>query len=257
MAHRPRRTRAALTLVEAIIVIAIAVVVIALFTPAFRGGGDAREAARRTSCLNSLKQIQLGLLDYESFHGEFPPAYTADDQGNPLHSWRTLILPFIGENALYEKIDLAKPWDDPANARALSNMPRLYHCPSYRELDNRSTYLAVVTSESFLQAAEPRKLADIKDGLSRTMAIIDVDHDHAVPWMAPVDADEELILGLGGPNSPAPHRGDFNFAYADAHVESHFADTPADVRRQLISIASDEPAGSEAPAERTSVEESP
>ena len=68
---------------------------------------------------NNLKQIALALLNYEQAHHALPPAYTVDAQGRPLHSWRTLILPYLDQESLYQTIDLSKPWNDPANAKAL------------------------------------------------------------------------------------------------------------------------------------------
>ena len=73
----------------------------------------AREAARRMSCSNNIKQIGLAMQNYHTAYGTLPPAYTVDAQGRPLHSWRTLILPFIEQQALYGEIDLSKPWNDP------------------------------------------------------------------------------------------------------------------------------------------------
>ena len=47
-------------------------------------------------CVNNLKQIALALHNYEEVYKVLPPAYTVDAQGRPLHSWRTLILPYPG-----------------------------------------------------------------------------------------------------------------------------------------------------------------
>jgi type II secretory pathway pseudopilin PulG len=240
MARHPHRIRTALTLVEGLVVIAVIGVVIALLLPSVRG---AREPARRNSCLNNLKQIQIGLLNYQSAHGEFPPAYTTDADGKPLHSWRTLILPYIEHAALYKTIDLTKPWDDPANAKALASMPPSYRCPSRPDAENnRTTYLAVVTPESFFLPTKPRKRRDTKEIPSRKLTVIDVDCDHAVPWMAPLDADEALVLSLGG-GSPRPrthHISGMCIAYSDGSTDFLPKDTDAEARRQLISTAGNE-----------------
>src|SRR5262245_21426383 len=75
----------------------------------------AREAARRMQCNNHLRQIAIALQNYHDAYQCLPPAYTVDAAGKPLHSWRTLILPFMEGKAVYDKIDLSKPWDDPVN----------------------------------------------------------------------------------------------------------------------------------------------
>jgi len=55
----------------------------------------AREAARRMQCTCHLKGLGLAFHTYHDAYGSFPPAYTVDADGRPLHSWRVLILPFI------------------------------------------------------------------------------------------------------------------------------------------------------------------
>lgn len=60
------------------------------------------EARRRLQCKYNLKQIGLALHYYHDKYEEFPPAYTVDEHGKPLHSWRTLILPFMDQEPLYQ-----------------------------------------------------------------------------------------------------------------------------------------------------------
>jgi hypothetical protein len=123
----PRNDPPRIYLVRAFAVICIVVVLIGLLLPATR---SARPAAYRMQCSNNLKQIALALRNYESTYHSFPPAATFDSAGNPLHSWRTLILPYLEHSSLYDSIDLSKPWDAPANAKAYVTDIPVYHCPS-------------------------------------------------------------------------------------------------------------------------------
>ncbi len=232
--------RSALTLVEVLVIVGLIVVVIALLLPSVR---STREPARRSSCLNNLKQISLGLQSYVTAHGEFPPAYTTDAEGKPLHSWRTLILPFMEHQALFKSIDLTKPWDDPANAKALAAMPDVYDCPSAAK--NATNYLAIVTPASCIQATEPRKLSDIKDEHDATLTIIEVDDDRAVPWMAPSDADERLVLSLTDPATRMPH-AQVLAAFVDGHARPLPREKSDTLYRELISIAGNDPVDSPA-----------
>ena len=117
----PLSRRSAFTLIELLVVLLVLAVAVVLFFPPQR---MAREAARRTQCKNNLKQIGLALHNYHDEYGAFPPAYTVDADGKPLHSWRTLLLPYLDQRPLYATIDLTKAWDDPANAEACKKRRR-------------------------------------------------------------------------------------------------------------------------------------
>jgi hypothetical protein len=107
----------------------------------------AQKAARRAHCQNNLKQIALALLNYEAANGCFPPAYIADKNGKPMHSWRVLILPYMEELALYKAYNFAEPWDGPKNKKLLASCPRCYQCPAdpddYGPV-TQTSYVAVV-----------------------------------------------------------------------------------------------------------------
>ncbi len=120
----PVKGKFRITLVEALVVIAIIGILVGLLLPATRA---ARPAARRMQCSNNFKQLGLAMHNYAADYKCLPPAYTVDAQGNRLHSWRTLLLPYLEENELYKKIDLSKPWNDPDNLAAFGQkMPRCF-----------------------------------------------------------------------------------------------------------------------------------
>ena len=230
------KQRSGLTLGELVIatgvVMLIGFVAVVFLLPVQR----AREPARRSQCKNNLKQIGLALHNYHDQYHAFPPAYTVDADGKPLHSWRTLILPFMDRKALYDKIDLTKPWDDPANAEVfkLHNIES-YRCPSEPGPATHTTYLAVVTSNSCLRPGESARLSDIKDSTSGTLMVTEVDSEHAVPWMAPMDADESLFLAIG-PTSKLVHTGGVHAVLADGTVRFFTVGYLAEIGRALISI---------------------
>ena len=129
------------TLVELLVVIAIIGVLIALLLPAVQA---AREAARRTHCVNNLKQIGLGILNYESSFRAFPISipHSQDEQTvlpnidlNGL-SWMVGILPFIEEQSLYSTMNLKgrAPSGDgikrAQNQVAIKTQLPTYTCPS-------------------------------------------------------------------------------------------------------------------------------
>lgn len=235
------KQRKGLTLGEFVIatgvVLLIGFVAAAFLLPSVR---RSREGARRSQCKNNLKQIGLALYNYHDQYHAFPPACTVDADGKPLHSWRTLILPFMEEQALYAKIDLTKPWDDPANAEVFKlNNIEAYRCPSEPGPATHTTYLAVVTSNSCLRPGESARLSDIKDGPSNTLIVTEVDSEHAVPWMAPTDADESLFLAISS-TSKLAHAGGVHALIADGTVRFFNVGLTAEIRRALISMDGNE-----------------
>lgn len=200
--------------------------------------------ARQAHCANNLKQIALALHHYEQDHEALPPAYTVDANGRPLHSWRTLILPYLGEESLYEKIDLLKPWDDPANAAPAATGPAVYICPEVVDSKEKTTYLAIVGPDGFLDPGRPRRLEEITDNRSLTLAVIEAGDEDAVPWMAPIDAGAIATMKLDG-GAKLHHARGTNAALADSSVRFLKADTPTPMRQALLSISGNDDAAAE------------
>lgn len=136
------RTRG-FTLVELLVVIAIIGVLIALLLPAVQ---QAREAARRMSCSNNLKQIALGLHNYHDTFGEMPPCSVAPEDGDPAggkhgpSGW-VFLLPFIEQTSFHDLISQKSNnfnrnfWLGSGNAAPIRNAVNelsveSYWCPS-------------------------------------------------------------------------------------------------------------------------------
>lgn len=224
------------SIVKLLLVLAIGAVLLAMLLPNVRRAGP---ATRRVVCKNNFRQIAVALFNYESDYGAFPPACTVNIDGKPLHSWRTLILPYLDERILYSKIDLSKPWDDPANEEAYKAIPSVYRCPSTESPRAHTTYLAIVTPNSCLRPAEPRQLSEITDGPSNTWIVIEAPPANAVPWMAPTDADEHFMSSFGAKTKFA-HAGGMHVLLADGSVRFVSASLPVADRLALISISGKE-----------------
>ena len=114
-------------------VIAIIAILIALLLPAVQA---AREAARRLQCANNLHQIGIALHNYENTHGTFPYGESllfVAGSGYPWRAgwaWSAGILPYMEEDAKYDRIDFDFGYSQPQNARAIRTILSFYHCPS-------------------------------------------------------------------------------------------------------------------------------
>jgi prepilin-type N-terminal cleavage/methylation domain-containing protein/prepilin-type processing-associated H-X9-DG protein len=132
------KPRKGFTLVELLVVIAIIGILVALLLPAIQA---ARESARRTSCVNNMKQWVLAMSNYESTRKTFP-AGAYPFPGGARHGWPPQIWPYIEESAIFERYDYTRGYYQPPNALPLTNPNRftapsavhtkLYSCPSDR-----------------------------------------------------------------------------------------------------------------------------
>ncbi len=146
------RSERGFTLVELLVVIAIIGILIGMLLPAVQ---MVREAARRTQCLNNMRQLGLSLHNYETAHKAFPPSrLNPDDNTLPsgvsnsglssaFQSWTTLILPFIEQGNLADTYDYRQPWFDNTNSNnfsAISYQLELFKCPSSPTRNGRDPY---------------------------------------------------------------------------------------------------------------------
>lgn len=187
----------------------------------------------RRATARSFRQIRLALKQYHADYGSFPPAFTTDTEGRKLHSWRTLILPYIGQKALYDKIDLTKSWIDPVNSAAYFTPVPTYQSPEHMVTENDSHYLMIVGNGCFMPPTGVRRLSEITDPASETLMLVEVNRYLSVPWMSPQDADEDLIYGIGhkGPLVAGAH-----VAFVDGSMAFFQYGTREADRRAMLSI---------------------
>lgn len=128
----PRRR--GFTLIELLVVIAIIAILIALLLPAVQ---QAREAARRSQCVNNLKQLGLAIHNYHDNFLTMPPGWigvsagTHDMEGNSGFAWGAHLLPYVDQSPLYNQLNMNRECYDPAfNTPALNAVLGLFRCPS-------------------------------------------------------------------------------------------------------------------------------
>ena len=185
------RVRLGFTLVELLVVIAIVGVLLGLLLPAVQA---AREAARRAQCKNKVKQISIALQDYHGANRVFPTGGPLpEDQELIGLSWRAWILPFMEQDALYQKIG-PLPSGGAADYNQRQQLVFDYICPSDdpqvgTDTDKISHYVGIagpgrgdekilldqvcgdVHTDGIFYADSETKISQISDGTSNTLAI--------------------------------------------------------------------------------------
>jgi prepilin-type N-terminal cleavage/methylation domain-containing protein/prepilin-type processing-associated H-X9-DG protein len=181
--HHSRR---GFTLIELLVVIAIIAVLIALLLPAVQA---ARESARRISCTNNLKQMGLGLHNYESANGTLPPttilvfASTTATKPTWQGSWsvNARIAPFLELGGMYNAINFSWTYSDPPNTTVSNTPVKMLFCPSDpgNTIDDASLGGTLTATSSYGQFVGdwytwanggPKNRAAFGPNMSRTLA---------------------------------------------------------------------------------------
>ena len=204
--------------IELTVVLVILSVLVAFLLPAVQA---AREAARRMQCTAGPKPLALAMHNYHDTHGSLPPAYTVDENGRPLHSWRVLLLPYIEQKELYDKIRLDEPWDSEYNQQFHREQISTFQCPTRRGtlsargirnvfVKNRELlhmancdYSIVVGEGTIFSGSQAIILKDI-DSTSNTILIVErmtpvnwMDPNNEVRYEAARDGVNRNLHGIG------------------------------------------------------------
>ena len=169
----------------------------------------------------------LGCLNFESARQNFPPAYSMNEKGEKLLSWRVHLLPFFEQEQLYQQFKLDEPWDSAHNKQLIEQMPKIFLNPNLALEPGYTTYLGVTGEKGAF--APPNTdggtyegsigFGDIIDGASNTILIVEANQENAVPWTKPSDLDIDQVQDLlGACRGVWP--GSINVAFCDGSCHS-------------------------------------
>jgi prepilin-type N-terminal cleavage/methylation domain-containing protein len=248
-----KELKSAFTLVELLAVIAIIGMLVALLLPAVQGS---REAARRSSCANNMKQIGLAIEGYLHARKVFPASNTDElfiwdnDSELPNHSWASVIMPYVELEALRDSIDFKLSSMHAANRPAAGTIVSIYRCPSYRGGDFTEdphypdgqyaigNYVSIGASdvdhlwqvsmkpEGVIFPLADIRPADISDGLSKTMFIAESREEKMRVWIdGRTSANTALRYDLSG--GPPGVSLNFRPYYDDGDIVSEYGPSSA------------------------------
>jgi hypothetical protein len=206
--------------------------------------GKISDQSQQQKCHNNLKQIILAFHNYHDSQGAFPPVFTVDKNGKPLHSWRVLILPYMEQMGLYESIRLNEPWDSEHNKQFHDKMPNVFRCPDSQGNPKRDTVYCFVVGKETLGKTDGKGLnfSKITDGTSNTIGV--AERKTPVCWMAPADIlQEDAYLGINkkaeGIGSGHQNKGT-NVGVLDGSVRFLKEDTDLKTLKALLTIGGGE-----------------
>jgi prepilin-type N-terminal cleavage/methylation domain-containing protein/prepilin-type processing-associated H-X9-DG protein len=239
----PSRNRAAFTLVELLVVVAIIGVLIGLLLPAVQ---SARAAGRRMQCASNIRQVALGVITYADAHrGRFPSRTHTEDDSRYLH-WIQQLAPFV------ESVDVIRLCpDDPLATLRMNGLPGTgidYADPQHVDTAKRFTPKTSYVANGYLSFDETvfrskginnlnkvvarsktvmlfEKFSDKAAVADRSKQLADLleshfDHTHSPDWFKWYPSRKDRVLrDVAADIQLDRHANGGHFAYADGHVE--------------------------------------
>jgi hypothetical protein len=218
---------------------AAALLIVVLLLPGMDCGS--RRAPRRVQCMNNLRQIGLAMQNYHSEYGCLPPAYIADAQGRPLHSWRLLLLPYLDQGEVYNRLKLNEPWGSPHNRSVLKeeDAAQQFHCPSAQNPKDETSYVMIVGPGTISDGPHSVRLKDIKDGSSNTIMVVEIENS-GIHWAEPRDLDfKDMSFQINDPNGKgigSYHPQIANVLFSDGSVRPISNEIDPKLLKSIITI---------------------
>ncbi|HMP59727.1 MAG TPA: DUF1559 domain-containing protein [Gemmatales bacterium] len=231
-----------------------------------------RGAAETMMRGSNLRHIVVAMHMFHNDYSRMPSNY-CDPQGKPLLSWRVALLPYMEQNALYQKFKIDEPWDSPNNKPLIAEMPKFYQVPGTSTPVGQTHIQVFVGAPQYQGQFAPifrsggrqrltlNQIVNL-DGASNTLCVVEA--THPVIWTKPddivIDADIDDLAKPGpalGALADDPH---FVAAFADGSVRVFRRSLPDAAKykrilRALVGVADGEAVDSsqlEAPSGRSS-----
>jgi hypothetical protein len=144
-----------------------------------------------------LQMIAMALECYHEVNGCYPPQFLTNKQGQPAHSWRVLVLPYLSHENLYRRYRFDEPWDGPHNRLLAMEMPEEYRSPF---LDSESTitqYVGISGSDTAWRGAIPLSRKGLRSTGNDAIIWLVEAANSDIHWMEPRDIPiEQASNGL-------------------------------------------------------------
>jgi hypothetical protein len=153
----------------------------------------------QTASIRNLERIAAAMNAYAADHGTYPLPMTVNSNGTPLHSWRVLLLPYLGEEDLYDRINLELPWDHAQNTMVMQySAPSVYQHPSLDKVGFGSgpAYFLITGTGTLFPPAGPLAPDDVSDDIRQTLLVVEGSPVRPpMSWAEPVDLPFAMMTG--------------------------------------------------------------
>lgn len=155
------------------------------------GGSTAaklRQGRTRIASIKNLETIAIALNAYAADHGSYPAPAITSKSGKPLLSWRVTLLPYLGEEELYDRFDLNASWDSAQNQTiTYQDMPAVYRHPTMQGWTTETAYHLVTGTGTLFPPSGPLGPKQVIDGSTKTILVVEASGSSS--WTEPVDVD--------------------------------------------------------------------
>jgi hypothetical protein len=235
------RARVAM-LALALFAIAILTLVVTAMRPLMRYTAN---ASQLSSGRRNIEKIVAAMRQYQAEHGTLPPPYLNGPDGKPAHSWRVLILPYLGYKNLYDRYDFNSAWDSTNNKMLLREMPPVFAAPTDQNARDsyETSYMVVVGKKTAFPRDGGVTTSQIGDAHDRTILVVEV-RSNGVTWMEPTDLDYSKMSFAANTGTSCPgtrHPTDFQAGFVDGVARNIPTDTsPEEVNNMLTTNGGEE-----------------
>jgi hypothetical protein len=195
-----------------------------------------RETVDAQAHITKLGRLVEALNAYHDEHGHYPPAAVAGPDGKTLHSWRVELLPYLGEQKLFEEYKLDEPWDSEHNKPLIEKIPNIFSTSIWTQ-KGKADYFVVTGKGTLFDSESPGRRESISDAPGETILVLQ--SDQRIPWTKPADIetspDHEAVRPFRG------HGKGFYAAFADGTIKFVSNETDAaSVRATFTKAGGDE-----------------
>ena len=172
-------------------------IVLAIAFVGMRYGGQGIQTLRmnrvRGQCIQNVEKIAKAMNAYAQDYGSYPPPTTfAADGKTPMHSWRVLILPYLGYQNLYNQFDLDTAWDSNVNQLAALEIPKEYQSPASIQVSGlEPNYFLVTGPGTLFPSSGPMGPTGLIDSAAKTLLLVQAENGtlQSGKWTEPGDFD--------------------------------------------------------------------